>query len=577
MCTASSRPPSWSTPACSRRGVRRFERAERFFWSVRCHLHLAAGRAEERLGFDHAAPDRRGDALRRPAGQIGGRALHAILFPAGQGGRRPDRPVPRPARRADGPTRAGASPCRRFMRRPAKLARLHPRPRPAVDSRRRLVLAKEPVRLVELFALAAREGLEIHPQAMRAAARDARLVDQVRDDPHANAFFLDVLTNRERPDVVLRWMNEAGVFGRFVPDFGRVVAQMQFDMYHHYTVDEHSIRAIGLLAAIERGELAEDHPLVDRLVPPDRVAARRSTSRCCCTTSPRAAAATTACLASEVALRLVPALRARCGGDRDGRLAGAAPPAAVGDRLQARPRRSQDDRGFRRLGAKPRAAAPAADADRGRYPRGRAGDLERLEAAAAARPVRRRRGAAAPRPQAARPDGAGQGTPGRSWPPRSAGRRAPSAPTHAACPTATGSPSRPPGRSPMPARSRTPRRASAIPSPASSPADEPQAGATRVSVFAPDRPGLFYRICAGLAAAGASIVDARIHTTRDGMALDNLLVQDSQRQRLCRPAAARAAGQGGRGGAECRGDAGAAGADCRCRAAGPPSRSRRRR
>ena len=51
------------------------------------------------------------------------------------------------------------------------------------------------------------------------------------------------------------------MFGRFVPDFGRVVAQMQFDMYHHYTVDEHSIRAIGLLAAIERGELKDDHPL----------------------------------------------------------------------------------------------------------------------------------------------------------------------------------------------------------------------------------------------------------------------------------------------------------------------------
>jgi [protein-PII] uridylyltransferase len=61
-------------------------------------------------------------------------------------------------------------------------------------------------------------------------------------------------------------------------------------------------------------------------------------------------------------------------------------------------------------------------------------------------------------------------------------------------------------------------------------ADEPEAGATRISVFAPDRPGLFYRICAGLAAAGASIVDARIHTTRDGMALDNLLVMDAQRR-----------------------------------------------
>ena len=61
--------------------------------------------------------------------------------------------------------------------------------------------------------------------------------------------------------MVLRWMNEAGVFGRFVPDFGRVVAQMQFDMYHHYTVDEHTIRAIGLLSQIERGELKDDHPL----------------------------------------------------------------------------------------------------------------------------------------------------------------------------------------------------------------------------------------------------------------------------------------------------------------------------
>ena len=118
------------------------------------------------------------------------------------------------------------------------------------------------MRLVELFALAAREGLEIHPQgdarrrARRAAGR--RRCATIRA---ANALFLDVLTTPRAPDLVLRWMNEAGVFGRFVPDFGRVVAQMQFDMYHHYTVDEHSIRAIGLLAAIERGELAEDHPL----------------------------------------------------------------------------------------------------------------------------------------------------------------------------------------------------------------------------------------------------------------------------------------------------------------------------
>ena len=58
--------------------------------------------------------------------------------------------------------------------------------------------------------------------------------------------------------------------------------------------------------------------------------------------------------------------------------------------------------------------------------------------------------------------------------------------------------------------------------------DDADSGATRVSVFTPDREGLFYRICAGLAAAGANIIDARIHTTRDGMALDNLLVLDGR-------------------------------------------------
>ncbi len=121
--------------------------------------------------------------------------------------------------------------------------------------------AEDPVRLVELFQLADLHGLEIHPLAMRAATRDAKLVDDVREVPRANALFLEVLTSPRDPETVLRWMNEAGVFGRFVPDFGRVVAQMQFDMYHHYTVDEHSIRAIGLLNQIEKGELAEDHPL----------------------------------------------------------------------------------------------------------------------------------------------------------------------------------------------------------------------------------------------------------------------------------------------------------------------------
>ena len=110
---------------------------------------------------------------------------------------------------------------------------------------------------------------------MRQANRDSALIkEEVRDDPRANALFLDLLAGRNDPEGTLRWMNEAGVFGRFVPDFGRVNAQMQFDMYHHYTVDEHTIRAIGLLSKIEKGELKADHPALDPADPQDRFTPR---------------------------------------------------------------------------------------------------------------------------------------------------------------------------------------------------------------------------------------------------------------------------------------------------------------
>src|SRR3546814_9672226 len=110
---------------------------------------------------------------------------------------------------------------------------------------------------------------------MRLIARDAALIkDEVRHDKRANELFMNLLTSRDNPEMVLRWFNEAGVFGRFVTEFGRVNAQMQFDMYHHYTVDEHTIRAIGLLARIEKGELKEDHPLAHDII--HKVRSRRA-------------------------------------------------------------------------------------------------------------------------------------------------------------------------------------------------------------------------------------------------------------------------------------------------------------
>ena len=243
---------------------RAFQKAENFFWAVRCHLHAITRRAEDRLTFD---------LQREVAARMG---------------------------YSDRPGKRGVERFMQYFFLQAKVvgnltgvflaqldeqfAKKQPRGLLAgFRARKRLVkgypvfggriaapadnwFVEDPVRLIEIFVLADSEGLLIHPDTMRLITRDVRAVDAVRKDPRANALFMDLLTSRNDPETVLRWFNEAGVFGRFVPEFGRVNAQMQFDMYHHYTVDEHTIRAIGLLARIEKGELKGEHPLAHGII-----------------------------------------------------------------------------------------------------------------------------------------------------------------------------------------------------------------------------------------------------------------------------------------------------------------------
>ncbi|GAA0747044.1 [protein-PII] uridylyltransferase [Sphingomonas sp. ABOLD] len=251
---------------------RQFRRAENFLWAVRCQLHLITNRPEDRLTFDVQREiaermrfaDRPGMSKverfmryyflqAKVVGDLTGVFLAHLDEKFAARGRRFGFPALWRGRRK----------LKGFVLERGRLA-----------LPRDTFFREDPVRLIELFALADLHEVEIHPLAMRAAARDAKLVDDVRTDPRANALFLDVLTSPRDPETVLRWMNEAGVFGRFVPDFGRVVAQMQFDMYHHYTVDEHSIRAIGLLSKIEKGQLKEDHPLASGIL--HQLASRRA-------------------------------------------------------------------------------------------------------------------------------------------------------------------------------------------------------------------------------------------------------------------------------------------------------------
>ena len=244
--------------------LRQFQKAEDFLWAVRCHLHMITGRAEDRLTFDLQLETATRMHFTGRQGRSGvERFMRYYFLNAKIVG---DLTAVFLAHLDDQLGAKGRRYIPAMFRRPKKLDGF-------VLDRGRLALPDDdffradPVRLLEIFAVADRHGLAIHPSAMRTASRDAGLITaKIRRDPRANAAFMDVLTSPRDPETVLRWMNESTVFGRFVPDFRRVVAQMQFDMYHHYTVDEHTIRAVGLLAKIEKGDLAQDHPLMTTLM-----------------------------------------------------------------------------------------------------------------------------------------------------------------------------------------------------------------------------------------------------------------------------------------------------------------------
>src|SRR5271169_6250492 len=237
----------------------RFDHAQSFLWTVRCHLHYLAGRAEERLTFDLQA-------------EIGRRMGYADEGRS-RGVERFMKDYFLVAKDVGDLTRIFCAILEADQKRRRRLSWVR-----WGAGRRSLggfvldgewltiscedFFKKDPVALLRLFHVAQEHGLDIHPRALRAASQSLKLIDdRLREDPEANRLFMEILTSRKDPETALRSMNEAGVFGCFIPDFGRVVAQMQYDMYHHYTVDEHTLFAIGILHKIESGLLKEEHPL----------------------------------------------------------------------------------------------------------------------------------------------------------------------------------------------------------------------------------------------------------------------------------------------------------------------------
>jgi [protein-PII] uridylyltransferase len=247
-----------------------FTRCEEYLWRVRCHLHFVTKRAEERLTFDlqRQVAERIGYGARgvlspverfmkayflvaKDVGDL--TAIVCAALESRQAKNRPvlDRMLGRLKRRKGGTLEADDF---------------------TIDNDRITIVdedafERDPVNLIRLFWLADHHNLPIHPDASRLAKRSLRLITHaLRQDEEANRLFMDILSSHNAPEVVLRHMNEAGVLGRFVPDFGRIVAMMQFNMYHHYTVDEHLLRSVGVLADIDARRLGEEHPLASTII-----------------------------------------------------------------------------------------------------------------------------------------------------------------------------------------------------------------------------------------------------------------------------------------------------------------------
>lgn len=241
---------------------RSFRRCADFLWSVRCNLHFYCNRAEERLSFDL----QREIAVRlgytsHPGMQDVERFMKHYFLVAKEVGN------------------LTAILCAKLEDQQAKpapvlsrmMARLRPTPVKRrvpdsddfiVDNNRINVAAPDVfkhdrVNLIRIFRLAQKNNLAFHPDAMRDVTRSLGLVNaQLRENPEANRLFMEILTSNDA-ETVLRRMNETGVLGHFIRAFGKIVSMMQFNMYHHYTVDEHLIRCIGFLQDIERGGIEE--------------------------------------------------------------------------------------------------------------------------------------------------------------------------------------------------------------------------------------------------------------------------------------------------------------------------------
>jgi [protein-PII] uridylyltransferase len=131
------------------------------------------------------------------------------------------------------------------------------------------VFARYPSALLELFVL-----LQQHPELRGIRAETIRLIgthlwlidEEFRQNPRHHRLFIDILCAPVGVTHELRRMNLYGVLGRYIPAFGRIVGRMQYDLFHAYTVDAHTLFVVSNLRRLAIPKFNDEFPALSQIM-----------------------------------------------------------------------------------------------------------------------------------------------------------------------------------------------------------------------------------------------------------------------------------------------------------------------
>ena len=130
-------------------------------------------------------------------------------------------------------------------------------------------LPEKPELLLRIFVeFAKREYIQgMHSSTIRALHDHRDLITQeFRENPVHNNLFMELLRNNLQVSSTLKRMMHYGILGRYIPDFGSIIGHMQYDLFHIYTVDEHSLRMVQMLRRYRYADEREHFPVASKLI-----------------------------------------------------------------------------------------------------------------------------------------------------------------------------------------------------------------------------------------------------------------------------------------------------------------------